>query len=150
CLDGAVDRDFLAGSYQKDVARDDLLDRYVALLPLTDNACRFGPELDQSGDGLARLTAAARFEVAAEQDERRDNDAGLEIEMLLPAPHAPQAVEERGKRAKRDQRVHVGGEIACLSDEAAVEIRGEAEDHDGAENSLHPDGGVAPEISPRQ
>src|SRR5262245_21668630 len=120
------------------------------LLAVADDARRLGAQFHQPFDRLAGLTAAARLAVSPEQNEFGDDGAGFEIKMLATCKHPPQAVEQGGQCAERDQGIHVGCKVASLVQHSAVKACSEAENYGGAEDPLYPDARVSSEICPRQ
>ena len=89
--DLAIDGDLLAGLDQQDVADLHIIDGDFLLRAVPHEARGLGAEVDQLLDGGARLPAASRLEVAPEQDERRNDGAGFEIEMLIAGTAAPRS-----------------------------------------------------------
>jgi hypothetical protein len=123
----------------------------MSLLPsVADHPRGLRAKLHQFLDGVAGLSPAARLEVPAEQDQRRDDGTGLEVEVRASGSHSPKAVQEGGEHPERDQRVHIGSEIARLHQHAAMKIPPGPEDDDGAQERLDPHAGIAPEIGPGQ
>ena len=141
---------FSPGRTSENVADLDVVDGDLLFGAVADDAGGLGSEIDQLLDGGARLPAASRLEVAAEQDQGGDNGAGFEVEMRFAGEQRPQAVEQSRERAERDERVHVGGAADCEPGHAAMELPSEAEDDDAAQRRLQPQAGVASRHAPGQ
>ena len=69
----AVNRHFLAGPHQDDIAQPHLLDGNVLLAPVALDARGLGLQAHQGADRAACLGARSRFEQAAHQNQRDDN-----------------------------------------------------------------------------
>ena len=121
-LDDSVSRHLLAGADDEQVAGSELGDRDEDLVPVTEDTSVLRPELEQCGESCPRAPRRAILEIAAEEDQRRDHCADLEIGLLVdsadehdgrPAPG--------GERADRDQRVHRRLEMARVRERDPVE-----------------------------
>ena len=86
-------------------------------IAVAEDASLLRAELEQRPDRGARAPPRASLEVAAEQDQRRDDRGDLEVDVRVvddderddrPAPG--------GERADRDQRVHRRRAVACVQE----------------------------------
>src|SRR5215467_2032827 len=110
----AVNGDLFSRPNLQNIADTHLIDRDVRFLSFSNYTRCLGAEFHQLRDRLAGLATAASLEITAKQYERCDDNAGLEVEMMLADVHSPDAVEKCSQRAERDQGVHVGGKLARL------------------------------------
>ena len=96
------------------------------------------------------LAARARFQRAAQQDQRDDGRRGFVVDLVAAAQRLPQRVEKRRAGAQRDQRVHVGRAVAQRAPRRRVERRAGVEHHRQRERQLHPrrSGATCPAPSP--
>ena len=149
--DGPVHGDGLARPHADDVAHDDGLDRDLGLNAAADHARSRRAQLDEPLDRLGRAALRLRLEVLAEQDQRDDGRRRLVVHVdRLGRQHLRQErrherVAVGGRRAERDERVHVGRAVArrrpagLVEAPARPELHGRAErEHDEPER-LHRD-----------
>jgi hypothetical protein len=130
-LHHAVGRHLVAGAHAQAVAELDVIDgnRLVAIGADADR--RFRLQFDQLADRLRGLALGALLHVAAAEDEGDDGRRRLEIDVVVHARHAGQAVQVGGAGAHRDQRVHVG--FALLGQHPGLlEYLAAAAEHHGA------------------
>ena len=152
--DLAVDGDALARSDDNEVVADDVRSRDLGLPAIAEDARRTGLEPDERSDGVGRLPSCARFEEAAEEDERDDDGRCIEVgaravpegavcvQQVRLAERALEECEERAvavghARAESDERVHVGRAALERGPSAVVERRADPELHgrgDGPED----------------
>jgi hypothetical protein len=70
--------------------------------------------------------------------------------MISTRQHRPEAVKERGERAERNERIHVGCQTARVAQHADVELPPENENDDRAQKRLNPDADIVAEQHPGQ
>ena len=117
----------------------DRLDGDDHLLPVAEHARLLRPELEQGPDRGARPSAGARLEEAAEQDQRRDHGADLEVRVCVVERDEPDhGPGPGGEGADRDQRVHRGGAVARVQRGRAVERPAGPPDDRGRERECEP------------
>ena len=121
---GAVHGNGVAGLDPQNRADVDQREIDLAFSPVRDQPCLFRRQLEELADGRRRSAARAGLQIAAEQNQGEDHAHGLVVDGLHPAAGASSRREglrkhgrsereqERGRRARRDQRVHVGGPVA--------------------------------------
>ena len=118
----AVDRDALAGTHNDQITDSDLLDRHLCFHAVAfDNGCLWR-QVHQLCDRLGGLALGARLQKLAECDQRQDHAGGFKVEVhripgndiriavsQAPSDHIDRhnAIDERGRRADRDQRIHI-------------------------------------------
>jgi hypothetical protein len=112
-----------------------LVDTHLPGALVGHQGCRFGAELEQAVDSVRSLALGACLEHLAESDERDDHARGLEKHIAM-TKYDSQRVEVGGKRAKRDQRVHVGAALPGETPPDPVVPGTNVEDDRRDENSL--------------
>ncbi|VWC47128.1 hypothetical protein BLA6860_07481 [Burkholderia lata] len=141
--DPAVDGHALAGTDADAGADAHLRQRHVALDAVLDDACAIGTQRVQRADRVGGLALRARFEPFAEAHQRDDDGRCLEIQvagMQGGAHQHPQAQPVRGRRAERDEQIHVAGARLHRMPGGAIETRTIAELDDRCEQELEPAG----------
>ena len=127
--DDAVDRHLLAGPDPEQVADHDRLERDVLVAAVGDAPGGRGLQPDQPPDRAGRAGPGAVLQPAPEQDEADDDGRGVEVGLgVQPGlvddvrdERHDDAVQPRGARADRDERVHVRGAMAGGPPRRAVE-----------------------------
>ncbi len=72
-----------------------------------------GTELEERANGLARPALGAGLEIPAEENQRRDDSANLEVGLRVESADQDNGrPSPRGQRADRDQGVHRRGKVA--------------------------------------
>ena len=119
---GAVDRDALPGADDKDIAPFDLRGGDLHLFAVADDGRRLRREGHEALERVGGLALGPCFEQFADGDERQDHGGGFKIEFVhirhsrlaaavqLRVRHGKQRVHappERGRRAERDERIHI-------------------------------------------
>ena len=119
----SVDRHARTGANDEDIPRSHLLDRdfFLGTVDVAANR-RFRREIHKLRDRVSGLALRARLKVLAQRDQREDHRRRLEVqihrrhvrEIDVAVPHSPtdtvdrdDAVDRRGRRPQRDERVHV-------------------------------------------
>ena len=119
----SVDRHARTGADDEDIPRSHLLDRdfFLGTVDVAANR-RFRREVHKLCDRVGGLPLRARLEVLAQRDQREDHRRRLEVqihrghvrEIDVAVAHPPpdavdrhDAVDRRGRRPQRDERVHV-------------------------------------------
>ena len=137
--DDAVGRDLLARPDDEEVADRELVDRHRDLDPVAQHACLLRAELEQRADRRARAAPRARLEVAAEQDQRRDDGRDLEVDVgVVHDEQSDDRPAPGGERADRDERVHRRGAVAGVEERGAVEAEARPEDDGRREREREP------------
>ena len=137
--DDAVGCDLLAGTHDEAVADRELGDRHEHLGAPAKNVHVLRAELEQGADRLARATPGARFEVAAEQDQRRDHGGSLEVRLgVEPGEQHDRRPAPGGERPDRDQRVHRRRAVARRPEGGAMERPARPEDDRRRERERDP------------
>ena len=135
----AVDRDAIAGAHDEHDRRPASEASGTSLrLAVALAQHGRGLQLEQIADRIRRPGPRAPLEELAEEHER-DHDGGrLEVDVLSGQRHEPHgdAVRERGRRAERDQHVHVRGAAAQRFPRTGVEARAGPELHRRREREL--------------
>ena len=119
----AIDGNPIAGPHPQQVADDDLADGHVALATRAQDACGRRPQLEEAAHGTRGLTLGAGLEPSSEQDEADDQRGRVEVRLVAePGRHHrlrqegdDDRVGVRGKRADRDEGVHVRLAVAGAS-----------------------------------
>jgi hypothetical protein len=137
----AIDRHFLAGAQAQPVADLDAVERNVLLAPVGANDARlFGREFQQRADRAIGLRPRAQFQHLAEQHQRDDDGARLEIdggEMAENGDDHAVAIGDAG--AERDQGEHVEAAIYQRLPAAHEERRAGPDHHRARQEELQPD-----------
>ncbi len=120
--DHTVGRDLLAGTHDEHVAHDELRGRHRDLRPVPQDTRLPRPELEERANRRARSAPRSGLEVAAEEDQRRDDGGHLEVRVALAAGERDRRPAPRGDRPDRDERVHRRGAATCVDERGAVEV----------------------------
>ena len=119
----SVDRHARTGANDEDIPRSHLIDRdfFLGTVDVAANR-RFRREVHKLRNRVGGLSLRARLEVLAQRDQREDHRRRLEVqihrrhvrEINVAVSHSPadtvdrdDAVDRRGSRPQRDERVHV-------------------------------------------
>ncbi len=111
--DDPVHADPLAGANPNEIADMDLVDRDLHVRPVANDRRDLRREIHQLADGIRHMAFRPSLEIAAEQDERYDDRAALEVDVLALEMRVPgvcdQGVGRIGPsraRPQRDEGVH--------------------------------------------
>ena len=149
--DDTVHRDVLAGAHDEYIAHAHLIDADVDLFPVPEQRGRFRRQFHQAFEGVGRPPLRLRLEGLAHGDEGEDHGGGLKI-VAVHVLHGGfraelrhrggrlhqriEAVEEGGRGAEGDERVHVGRPVPeafeTVDEELAVD-----EHDDDRQQHLH-------------
>ena len=133
----AVYGDLLPRAHEHHIAHAHRCNRDLLRLTIPEELRGLRLQTHQRLDGGAGLALRARFQPATEQDQRHDDRRGLEIQRgmccerpLLGDSHRQRvdAVAVGSGRAERNQRVHVGGKMACQPSGRRKELPAARED----------------------
>ena len=156
--DLAVGGDLLAGAYDEQVARRELVDRDPGLVPVAQHRHVADAELEQRPERRARTPLGAVLEPASGEEERRHPGRGLEVDVGRAVgavdrdpervghpglaggaeEERPQRPAERRQHADRHQRVHGGRAVAQVGPRRAVEGPRAPHDDGGSQGERGP------------
>jgi hypothetical protein len=138
----SVDRNAAAGAYQEYVAGMHRRQGYFRDVTIALAQHRWRLQLEQVADRIGGLRFRAALEQLAQQHQRDDDRARLEVDMLTREWHEPHGEAEHvgGRGAERYQHVHVRRAAAQRIPRAAVEARSGPELDGCGEGELQPDG----------
>ena len=165
-FDGAIDRDFFAGSDNDGVTDDDLtdgdvkLDRGLALYRCTEDSRGSGLEADKFADSGAGAAGGAGLEQFAEQYQNDDDGGGLEVNRVhlgvgggvgviclccgvggdeeRGVNGCGDGVKERRTGAEGDEGIHPGAEVFEAEPGAAEKLAAAPDDDGGGKGQLKP------------
>ena len=137
-VDHAVGGDRLAGADHEPVADLQRRRGHPHLAAVAQHRRLLGAEVEQRGERGSRPPLGARFEPAAEQHERRDGRADLEVGHPLAAQQRDDRPAQRGQGAERDERVHRGRAVAQVRRGRAVQRPGTPDDGGRGERERDP------------
>jgi hypothetical protein len=106
-LDGAVDGDPRARTYEHEVARAHLRRRHLDGLAVPDHHGPRRGEVEQRADGVVRAAARPHLEPVAEQHERREHRRGLVEHLAAAGRRDAEGVREPGRDRDGDEHHHV-------------------------------------------
>ena len=148
--DGAVDRDFFAGTHPQALSDGNVGKRNFRLAAIVGDPTRLlGRKIEEGADGARSRGAGAQFENLPEQHQHGDDGGGLEIERNaatrvaegwrkeLRSERGDDAVDVGHTRTQRDQREHVEMAAAQRLGAAHEERPAAPEHHRRRENELH-------------
>ena len=134
-----VGRQPLARPHHADVADPHVGRRQLQLLAVALEARRLRRELQELAQGPPCALLRARLEPAPDEHQRHDHRRRLEPERRSLAAHQQdRRPDERGPRAHRDERVHVGRAVAQQAQGAGRETAPAPDDGDGARRECEP------------
>jgi hypothetical protein len=142
--DLAVDRDLLPGPDPQLVADADVVDADLDLLPVPQQACGGGGELDQGADGVAGAGAGAGLDEPAEEDDGDDERDDLVVDLAhvlgedVGHDRGDQAVAEGSDGAEGDEAVHLGAAVAQGPPAGGVDRPADPEEHRQRQQELGP------------
>ncbi len=108
-----VDRDFFARTDHDDIANHDLIECNFSRLAIAQHTGRFRLQSDQPLYGVAGPSLGARFEQAADKNERNNDRCRFEIDVArgfgqkLRGKGDNARIEVCGTRTQRHERIHV-------------------------------------------
>ncbi len=146
----AIDGNFLTGLDQEDMTHLHILNCNVFFPALPDNAGSLGAQIHKFFNSGTCLTAAARFKVAAQQDEGGNDSPRLEVEVMAAGEERPKAEKQGRKCPKGDERVHVGRAAQGEARHALMKFPCEAQNNERAESGLNPYANIGAGHFPRQ
>ena len=103
----AIDRHAVAGAHPQQVALHDVLERCIIFASVGKNSPRgLGRKVHQRADRVAGAFPRAKLQHLAHEDQRNDDDGGLEIR--ADAFAHPILLREQPRREGGDQRIRIG------------------------------------------
>ena len=152
--DDAVHRDVLAGAHDEHIAHSHVFDTDVDLFPVPQEGRGLRRQFHEALQSIGRPSFGLRLEGLAHGDEGEDHGGGLEV-VAVHIFHGGfraelrhrggrlhqriEAVEEGGRGAERDQRVHVGRPVPEALETVDKELTVDEHDDDRQQHLHEPE-----------